>query len=129
MFPITGQQVMGYRASGDIERKPTMAEANENQRKFADLPVQQLYFHDQLTGRLEHWQTPRVVMSDLDMRRVNALEDKHLRATGRPIAAIRNEIETRREAARAIIERREQEEAPPVEGERKLSRNKQGSVK
>lgn len=103
MYPLTGQEVIGIRGSGDWERKPVPAEENEHQRWFRELPDRRVVFYDKQRGKPETWITPEVRMGRINQSRVNMLEARHLQLTGRPFSFIREELERRRERVERIL--------------------------
>jgi len=97
MFPVTGQEVIGVRSSGDWERKPVQAEEDEHARRFMRLRKREAMLYDKLSGSGPRaFYTPEVVMDEPTQARVDLFEAQHLQLTGRPASEIMREILDRR---------------------------------
>jgi hypothetical protein len=102
MFPISGQVPTGVKVSGDWEYLPVQAEQDEHMRRFMRLRHRESVFYDKLGDDPPRiWYTPDVIMDPPDDAIVQAFEAAHLRRTGRPIAAMREEIAHRQEWLRS----------------------------
>ncbi|MHB1459175.1 MAG: type IV secretory system conjugative DNA transfer family protein, partial [Armatimonadota bacterium] len=104
MFPITGRVVTGIRTNDDLEYQPVFGEQNEHEWRFKNLRHREMIFYDQLGQEPPQvWRTPDVIMDPPDEARIQAFEARHLRATGRPIEAIRGEMRKRRGKVKALF--------------------------
>ena len=104
MFPLTGTVPVGVRTSGDWEYLPVAAESDAYARRFQNLRHREMIFYDKLSDDPPQvWRTPQVVMDPVDPAKVQAFEGGHLRATGSPATAIREEIQRRQERVRALF--------------------------
>jgi hypothetical protein len=104
MFPVTGQEVIGVKSSGDWERKPVQAEEDEHARRFMTLRKREAMLYDKLSRsgpRILY--TPEVVMEEPTQARVDLFEAQHLQLTGRPASEIMREILDRRERIQGMF--------------------------
>ena len=111
MFPLTGQVPMGIKTSGDFEYLPVTAEEDEHARRFMNLGYREVVLYDKLGDEPPRiWRTPEVIMDEPDPLRLSDFEAAHLKATGRPVSQIRDEIRRRQESVRALFAQKKPDE-------------------